>query len=250
MAVVATDASALSISLAEVRSGSTFPLVGGTASKAPSSYLGSGTLAKVMNSAGRSWEDAIADSDAINIHYGWGTLGSNILGRATVVHNDATIIFNHNYHNWFVDGTPDNNNEYGDMKKKTSIVNGIDMNSARYYRTLPSGAAKGHYDLLTVARHEVGHGVGALFHIDDSIKSLDQALLVPSLQLGLRRDLSTVDTYKTAEFVGYLGYSTYGNVATTPLPATLPLAIGAFGALGAVSAAARKRAAAGPRTDA
>jgi|GEM_PF-4432231 len=243
LAFVATEASALSISVAEVRSGNEFPLVGGKALNAPKSYSGSGTLAAIMNSAGRSWEDAIADGVRVTIHYGWGTLGSNVLGRATVVQHEATIVFNNNYKNWFVDSTPEVNNEYGAMKKKTTIVHDISMNSARYFRATQSGDAKGHYDLLTVARHEVGHGVGALFHVDDTIKSLDQALLVPSLMPGLRRDLSTYDAYKTAEFAGYMGYSTYGNVVATPLPAALPLAISAIGALGALSAMSRKRAA-------
>ena len=66
----------------------------------------------------------------------------------------------------------------------------------------------------------MAHGVGALFHL---IPEFDKALLAPTLAPGLRKHISTLDAYATAQYAGYSGYTTYPVMAPVPLPSSLAL---------------------------
>lgn len=247
VAALTSHAQALSIDLRHVRAGSTFPIVGGTAGAPPSAFSGSGSLQRMMRQAERAWETAITDPRSVRVHYGWGALAANVLGSATVSRNRATIVYNNSVIPWFIDPTPWAAEEFGRRQQKFAYVDGQYMLTGSYFRARPAGPADGSYDLLTTARHEVGHGIGALFHIDGEHADLDQALLVPYQPAGLRREVSAVDVYKTTQFIGNR-VSEHSVPLGTPIPPALPLALTPLVVL-AVSAALRHRQPAAAGTD-
>lgn len=241
--LMTTNAFALSISLTQVPYGQTFPLAGGKAGGKPKGFSGGGTLGGVMGNAKSVWEQAITDGDRVRLSFGWGTLPYKVLGEATTSGKTATLVFNNTRKDWFIDKTPWKTEEFGALKTKRATIDGKTMNSGRFYKARSGGAADGRFDLLTVARHETGHGVGADFHLKADVKNLDQALLVPGLAPDIRRNITTVDAWATADQAGYDGYRRY-TLYATPLPAALPLAATAFGSLGLLAAFRRKRTAA------
>ncbi|MBK8907549.1 MAG: hypothetical protein IPM60_06515 [Rhodospirillales bacterium] len=241
--LMTTPAFSLSIELNQVKYGQTFPLAGGKAGGVPKGYSGGGSLGGVMKNAEQVWETAITDKDRVLLNFGWGTLEYKVLGQTTVSGKKATLVFNNKRRDWFIDKTPFKNQEFGPLRTKRATIDGKTMNSARYNKALSGGPADDRFDLVTVARHEVGHGVGASFHLKAEIKNLDQALLVPSLPPGMRRDITTVDAWATADQAGHDSYHQY-RVYATPLPASLPLAATAFGALGMIAARRRRKTAA------
>ncbi|MEJ2688090.1 MAG: hypothetical protein P8124_13030 [Gammaproteobacteria bacterium] len=159
----APQAGAVTITTNFISSGSygglTFESTAGTT-------YGGGTLGAIMNQAVSYWEAALPDSGNLTVNYGWSALGSTTLGETATsgspgnAPTSAYIGFTNNSGiGWFFDSTPGSNSEYGTFTATSHNYGGGPMNKGRVY-TGATGAASGHYDMLTVMEHELGHALG------------------------------------------------------------------------------------------
>ena len=168
------NASALTIVRDFISDGNLFPTIGVTAGSAPGNAAGGGNLVGVFDAAADWWEMAILDPHTVTIHFGWAALGGSTLG----VHNflvgadadgggplpfretEATIRFDNDGSSvFFVDPTPHEDEEYTTFTETFADLGGGIINTGRVF-TGPTGDAIGRTDLLTVAKHEVGHALG------------------------------------------------------------------------------------------
>ena len=162
---VAPEADAITIVRNFVAPGDTFPLLGSTAGSAPGNAAGGGNLPDIFDAAADWWELALLDTHTFDVSFGWAPLGGSSLGVATQqivpqpgnggiirFDNDGSSVF-------FVDGTPGDNAEYQDFTETASDLGGGLINDGRVY-SMPTGDAVGRTDLLTVAKHELGHLLG------------------------------------------------------------------------------------------
>ena len=136
---------------------------GGTA---PPSAAGGGTLSDVFDAAADWWEMAIFDNHTVTIGFSWAPINS--LGQATVSGSlpftSASVKFdNDGTTSWFVDPTPHQDSEWTSFSELAADLGGGPINVRRKY-TGPTGDAVGRYDLLTVAKHEIGHALGIIDH--------------------------------------------------------------------------------------
>ena len=133
-------------------------------------------LAPIATAAVARWEEAgiTPAQDALlkSVQYsignlsGQGALGLTGLG-STQVQIDATA----DGRGWFIDPTPNSDSEF------TQVASTEEM-------ALPNTAAAGHYDLLTVVEHELGHVLGL---IDLSNSLAPTSLMATDLSPGVRR---------------------------------------------------------------
>lgn len=182
------QASALTIIRNFVAAGNALPGGVGNATAAPSNAVGTGNLADIFNAAADWWEASILTPHTVTIGFGWQGLDSvstNTLG----VHNllsqsgppnredSALIRFDSdgapNPPKWFLDSTPHDDSEFN-MVETTyddlSTVNQDDWFGGNVPLTLNVGRqgaangsdpdAQGAFDLLSVAKHEIGHALG------------------------------------------------------------------------------------------
>jgi|GEM_PF-5368672 len=113
-------------------------------------YVNDGSLDTIFSTAISQWEQVVPENDAMTmINYGWAELEDGILSQTFVTQSEnndnkkAVIVFNNNMNQWFVDATPDDNEEFG------NFIDGVYSQG--------TGDAMLKYDLLTVASHELGH---------------------------------------------------------------------------------------------
>jgi large repetitive protein len=133
-------------------------------------------LAKIVDAAIAQWAASglsaadVAKMEAVSISIA--NLPNSELGWAT--QNGITIDDDAAGFGWFVDLTPNANEEYA---------------LSRMGQLVATNAAAGHMDLLTVVMHELGHTLG----LSDS--STSTGLMRGTLSTGLRRttDASLVD---------------------------------------------------------
>ncbi len=237
---------------------------------------GGGTLGAIMNQAVSYWEAALTDSGNLTVNYGWSALGSTTLGETTAsgspgnAPTSAYIGFTNNSAiGWFFDSTPGSNSEYGTFTASSHDYGGGTMNTGRVY-TGATGAASGHYDMLTTMEHELGHALG-FYGVTSTSKTLDitkprpyagaalpvnydasstcpssgcdhlninSAVMYYSIPKGERKLLTNADIVGVAQLRG----DKTVNLAPVPLPASAPLMLS--GLVGLLGWAGRRRRAA------
>jgi hypothetical protein len=132
----------------------------------PANAVGGGNLTDIVNAAARMWESVYADKVTITLRYGWAPVGD--AGTHTLLEQGGTpnreitgiILFdNSGSAAFFLDPTPDANEEYRRRTEEYQDLGGGSVNVARVLSG-PVGAAAGHIDLLSVVLHEMGHAMG------------------------------------------------------------------------------------------
>jgi hypothetical protein len=137
--------------------------VGGTP---PANAVGEGNLTEIMNAAAHIWESAYSDPITITLYYGWAQTGDAAIHNLIELDRDSNreisgmILFdNSGSVPFYLDATPDSNEEYRRRTEEYQDIGGGIVNVARIFRN-PVGDAAGHVDLFSVALHEIGHAMG------------------------------------------------------------------------------------------
>jgi hypothetical protein len=133
---------------------------------APADVTGGGSLSDIVNAAARIWESAYSDPATVTIYFGWAPTGDagthSLLEQGGIPTREIAglILFdNSGAARFYLDPTPDQNEEYQSRTDHYQDLGGGRVNAARLF-SAPSGAAAGRVDLLSVVLHEMGHALG------------------------------------------------------------------------------------------
>lgn len=146
---------------------------------------GGGNLTAIFDEAVLNWEAAYTDPAqewTVTMTYHWAMLGPDLVAQFTnpVVDEETgrilagTITFNNSETlpvSWFADPNPGlmMNNPFfvtGPVTTNWTVDAGgdeVELNMGLGFVATPGSLAEGRVDLLTIAMHEIGHGLGLLF---------------------------------------------------------------------------------------
>jgi hypothetical protein len=136
------------------------------AGSAPTNSIGEGNLVEVFHAAADSWEQAIKDDHTVTIQFGWSPLpvggGIHYVRSQSGPPNrvtDAIIYFDNNGSTvWFLDFTPQKHSEYPSLVECYTDTREGRVNSGQVL--LGDIGSPRALDLLTIAKHEIGHALG------------------------------------------------------------------------------------------
>jgi hypothetical protein len=244
---------------------------------------GGGNLIDIFDAAADKWERAILDPFDITLNFGWAPVGGanhalNAQGGTPNRETEGTILFNNTASNfqWFMDSTPNQNEEYQTFTETFADLGGGSINTGRFFTDPVFPFEQGRFDLLSTALHEIGHSLGmSMAHNSFIAETLDLDIDVTAplpfagttlqlktnnsgvvshfadLGLGVgpvmdsndeltRYILSEVDILAMAQISGFTNLNL--NPKPTPEPATIALlGIGLAGLAGAEVRRRRKK---------
>jgi len=140
-------------------------------------FVGGGNLDEIVKVAAENWEKVFKYGSGkweLTLEYGWTNTGTGYayeraleLGGNPVRITRSLIRFKNTvntspqdtFPGWFADPTPRDNSEYTRYTTYQANLAGGLLNYGRVFSE-PTGDAVGRIDLLTIAMHEIGHGLG------------------------------------------------------------------------------------------
>jgi hypothetical protein len=201
-----------------VQGGPTFPaqpqlasVTGPAPGAAPVVPLTAAQLAPIAAAAVARWEAAgiTPAQDALlkNVQYSITNLaGQGALGFTALAALDVELDATADGRGWFIDPTPNTDGEFTQVAPTEEVA-------------LPNTAAAGHYDLLTVVEHELGHVLG----LDDLSNALaPTSLMATDLSPGVRRVPATAAVSHPATAPVAI---TSAAALSLPVPALVPVKI-------------------------
>ena len=137
-----------------------------TAGPSPTNTIGKGNLVQIFNAAADIWEQAIKDDHTVTIQFGWSPLPlgggiHNVVSQSGLPNRvtEAIVYFDNNGSTvWFLDSTPHEHSEYPTLVECHTDTKKGRVNSGRVL--LGDISSPRALDLLTIAKHEIGHALG------------------------------------------------------------------------------------------